>query len=122
MTRIAVTAALYVFAAASAFAAPASPGPAAKHGGAACFNEVNRFCADVPFGGGKRIACLAQHNKELSADCKNRLAFMQQVFDMSQKQLQDNKKLQAKKAAAQQKAAASQVKPANAPAKPATTK
>ena len=41
---------------------------------AACAGDVQRLCADVPSGGGRIIACLKQHQDEVSAGCKQAIA------------------------------------------------
>ena len=37
---------------------------------AACASDVQKLCADVPSGGGRIIACLKQHQEEVSGRCK----------------------------------------------------
>jgi hypothetical protein len=114
MIRVAASAAFLLLSTAAALAEPEA---AAHRGPPACFEEVQRFCADVPFGGGKRIACLAKHKAELGESCKKRLAFMQEVFSVTQEQLKQNKALQAKSAGAAAKSG--QPAPAKKPAPPA---
>ena len=39
-----------------------------------CKDDRDKFCADVKAAGGKVAECLEQHVKELSPDCKEKLA------------------------------------------------
>ena len=41
---------------------------------AACAADVQKLCADVPSGGGRIIACLRQHQQEVSQGCKQAIA------------------------------------------------
>ena len=63
--------------------------------------DVHRFCKDVPIGNGRRIACLAKHQKELAPVCQKRVPALQQAFEFGQKQLQKTKEAIAKKKAAE---------------------
>ena len=61
-----------------ALAADAAPAPAAtpaagKHW-AACETELQKFCANIEKGKGKKRACLESHTSELSDGCKTSLA------------------------------------------------
>jgi len=38
---------------------------------AACKVELEKFCATVERGGGRKIKCLQEHTADLSADCKS---------------------------------------------------
>jgi hypothetical protein len=55
------------------FAQTASP-QALDNMRAACAGDVQRLCADVPSGGGRIIACLKQHQDQVSAGCKQAIA------------------------------------------------
>lgn len=65
----------------------------------ACLEDVERFCSDVPYGKGRRLECLARHEKQLTPECKPRLKLMQAAFSDAQKQLQQNQKEQTKQPA-----------------------
>ncbi len=41
---------------------------------AACATELQKFCADIEKGKGKKRACLEQHTADLSDGCKTSLA------------------------------------------------
>src|SRR5579863_2282446 len=41
---------------------------------AGCADDARKFCADVPTGGGRVIACLKQHKDSLSDQCKQAAA------------------------------------------------
>ena len=41
---------------------------------AACASDVQKLCAGVPSGGGRIIACLKQHQAEVSDGCKQAIA------------------------------------------------
>jgi hypothetical protein len=43
---------------------------------AACRGDRERFCAGVPFGGGRVLRCLEQHASSLSDGCKQTLGSM----------------------------------------------
>lgn len=64
---IAVAALLFCGLAGNANAQPADAG-------SACRADVQKFCKDVKPGGGRVIQCLAQHESELSAPCRSRMA------------------------------------------------
>jgi hypothetical protein len=72
--------------------------PAAMHQ-RACWDDIDRFCSSVEYGGGRRLACLARHEKELTPACKPRLKMMQAAYADAQKQLQQNRKQQTKQPA-----------------------
>lgn len=76
---------------------------------------MERYCDDVKWGQGRRIACLAKHKDQLNAACRDRLQLMQQVFALSQKNLAENRKQQAEEKAKQGK---QQPAPAAKPAQP----
>jgi hypothetical protein len=38
-----------------------------------CVEDIQKFCKDVSPGGGRLIACLKEHENELSAPCKKKL-------------------------------------------------
>jgi hypothetical protein len=40
----------------------------------ACGSDFRTFCRGVPLGGGRALACLADHNESLSPSCRNGLA------------------------------------------------
>lgn len=46
----------------------------AQAGVDACGADVEKFCKDVPVGGGQRYRCLKQHEKELSEPCRKHIA------------------------------------------------
>ena len=81
-----------------------------------CLEDVERFCSNVPYGKGRRLDCLARHEKQLTPECKPRLKMMQAAFADAQKQLQQNQELRTKQPAgtAKQKTA-TDVKPATPP-------
>ena len=54
-------------------AAPAAAPAAGKHW-AACESELQKFCANIEKGKGKKRACLESHSSELSDGCKTSLA------------------------------------------------
>src|SRR5882724_5663429 len=41
---------------------------------AACAQDVQKLCANVPAGGGRIIACLKQHQDQVSDSCKQAVA------------------------------------------------
>jgi cysteine rich repeat protein len=57
---------------------------AAAAGGVPCLDDVKKFCAKEPAGGGRIQACLKKHDAELSATCKSQVAnFQQEVGTMA---------------------------------------
>jgi hypothetical protein len=44
----------------------------ASAAGRPCLADIEKFCADVSFGGGRVAECLRQHYTELSAECRAR--------------------------------------------------
>jgi hypothetical protein len=46
----------------------------AQTGADACGADVEKYCKDVPVGGGRRYKCLKDHENELSAPCKKHIA------------------------------------------------
>jgi hypothetical protein len=76
VTLVATFAAGSALALAQDAAAPAGPpaGPARRSLiGVRCKDEIPKFCADVPAGGGRLAACLRKHDAELSEPCKGAL-------------------------------------------------
>jgi hypothetical protein len=51
-----------------AFSALASPATAGQGG---CTQDLAKFCAKVPAGEGRQLACLKEHESELSEACRN---------------------------------------------------
>jgi Golgi apparatus protein 1 len=51
---------------------------AAAAGGVPCMDDLKKFCANEPAGGGRIQACLQKHDAELSATCKSQVANLQQ--------------------------------------------
>ena len=49
-------------------------------GGRPCSEDVAKFCKDVQPGGGRIAKCLKEHEKELSAPCKQHIAEMKKRF------------------------------------------
>ncbi|WP_348262890.1 hypothetical protein P8935_24260 [Telmatobacter sp. DSM 110680] len=47
-----------------------SESPQIAQARAACASDIQRFCAGVPSGGGKIVACLKQHKDQVSDGCK----------------------------------------------------
>lgn len=43
----------------------------------ACGADVEKFCKDVPVGGGRRYKCLKEHEKDLSEPCRKHVADVQ---------------------------------------------
>ncbi len=82
MTRIA-TICLLLTSCVAAYAGPPPKGP----GPAPCISAVQKFCAGVPVGFGRRLACLAEHKAQLTPACRERLALMQSVFEEGQKSI-----------------------------------
>jgi hypothetical protein len=39
----------------------------------ACHADMQRFCADVESGGGRKLACLKQHTADLAPGCRDAL-------------------------------------------------
>ena len=59
----------------AAGAPPPSQNPAANMGGRrACMADMQKFCAEVERGGGRKLACMRSHEAELSDACKTALA------------------------------------------------
>jgi hypothetical protein len=83
MIRVAAVRALL----ASAAVAHAAP-PPPQHGPATgpCASAVQKFCTDVPLGEGRRIACLAKHQSQLTPACKERVTILQRMFKYGQEQ------------------------------------
>lgn len=48
--------------------------PLSAHAEDACKPDAEKFCKDIPPGGGRVIACLKSHESELSPACTERLA------------------------------------------------
>lgn len=49
-------------------------GARAQAGADACGADVEKYCKDVPVGGGRRYRCLKEHEKELSEPCRKHIA------------------------------------------------
>jgi hypothetical protein len=111
--RIAVVSAALFLSGSAAFAAgtpgSAPPKPQGDHG--PCFTDVKRFCDAVPFGDGRRIACLAKHQKQLTPACQERVPKMQAMFEFGQQQLKKTQALLAKQEAAEAKKKAARPTP-----------
>jgi hypothetical protein len=45
----------------------------AKEAHEACADDVQKFCKDVKPGGGRIVKCLKQNEKELSAECREKM-------------------------------------------------
>jgi hypothetical protein len=68
-------------------AAPAPPQAPAKPVEAhPCAAAATKFCNDVPYGNGQRIACLAHHNADLTPACRDRVKILQAIFEFGQEQ------------------------------------
>ncbi len=50
-----------------------------------CAEDIAQFCKDVRPGGGRIIACLNEHEKELSSDCRSKLAELRYKIDEAKK-------------------------------------
>jgi len=46
----------------------------AQAGADACGADVEKYCKDVPVGGGRRYRCLKEHEKDLSEPCRKHIA------------------------------------------------
>jgi hypothetical protein len=88
--------------------ASAPPAPQAKKG--PCLADVDRFCSKVPMGNGRRIACLAKHQKQLTPSCHKALPVIQAMFEFGQEQHRKTQEYLAKQA--KQEAAAAKLKAA----------
>jgi hypothetical protein len=55
----------------------AGPGPAAAQSKLPCEADTKKFCEKVPVGGGRIQACLREHEKDLSPECRGRLGGLQ---------------------------------------------
>jgi hypothetical protein len=71
-----------------AFAAASTPpqAPAKPVEEHPCAAAATKFCNDVPFGNGERIACLAHHNADLTPACRDRVKILQAMFEFGQEQ------------------------------------
>ena len=71
-----------------AFAATSTPphAPAKPVEEHPCAAAATKFCNDVPFGNGERIACLAHHNADLTPACRDRVKILQTMFEFGQEQ------------------------------------
>jgi hypothetical protein len=58
---------------ASAAAYAADPAPSAADVAAACKADVDKYCPGIKPGDGTLKACMKEHRKELSPDCKKEL-------------------------------------------------
>jgi hypothetical protein len=113
--RIAIVSTVLILWGAAAFAEPAPAPPKPQR--APCMADIGRFCSNVPFGNGHRIACLAKHQKQLAPACQERLPRMQAMFEFGEKQKKATEAYFAK-----QKNAATRKKNAPPPASPAAPK
>jgi hypothetical protein len=82
--RIAVVAGVILLSSAAAYAV--SPPPKTNVGNP-CAADAERFCNDVPFGKGRRLACLARHESQLAPACRPKLKFMQAVYAAAQENI-----------------------------------
>jgi hypothetical protein len=73
MTRSLPALTFTLLAASAALAQSPSP-QALNEARAACETDVQNLCAGVPSGGGRIIACLKQHQNEVSGGCKSAIA------------------------------------------------
>jgi hypothetical protein len=78
----------------------------------ACDGDAKRFCNDVPFGQGRRIACLEQHEAQLTPACKPRLKFLRVLVDAANAQTARNHAIEKAKAEAAKKGSVTQDNPA----------
>ena len=65
---------LFVLCVAALLASPAMAAPAAGKGQGPCAEDMTKFCKDVQPGGGRIVACMKEHEKDLSAACKQHIA------------------------------------------------
>jgi len=94
----------------------ANPAPPPSAQPRNCRPEIEKFCKDVMFGGGRRLACLAKHKSQLSPVCTKRLAAMQEMFEFGQKQQKKMQEILAKQA--KEEAAAAKKQPGPPASKP----
>lgn len=112
-----VTATLLVYCGA-AFAITIIPPPPVLPAGTsigtqgACAGDAKRLCNDVPFGQGRRIACLERHEAQLTSACKPRLKFLRALVDAAKAQMAQNEAIEKAKAEAAKKSSAAQDNPA----------
>ncbi len=50
-----------------------------------CAEDIARFCKDIRPGGGRIIACLNEHEKELTSDCRSKLTELRDKIDEAKK-------------------------------------
>ena len=87
MMRFAISAAVLLSSVVAVSAAsPLLLPPAKVNQKPPCVAEVQKFCSDVPLGNGGRIACLEQHNAQLSPVCRERTKALRAMFDFGQAQ------------------------------------
>lgn len=93
-------------------AAPPSPPAAPAQHRFACADDAERFCDNVPYGGGRRIDCLAKHIKQITPACRKMVPVMQAMVAYGKKQEERTNKAIAERKAAEEKAAAAKKAPA----------
>ncbi len=64
------TSLLWVFAAGAAINLSGCASSSASQTGNACAGDIQKFCANVPSGGGRILECLKAHGADLSDGCK----------------------------------------------------
>jgi hypothetical protein len=77
----------------------------------ACDGDAKRFCNDVPFGQGRRIACLERHEAQLTPACKPRLKFLRALINAANAQMAHNQAIEKAKAEAAKKGSVTQGDP-----------
>jgi hypothetical protein len=85
----AAVSAILLLSGAAAFAGgttPSVPANAQATGHGPCVADAQRFCSDVPYGNGRRVDCLARHEKDLAPACKPRVKLLQAMIAYGKKQ------------------------------------